>query len=64
MSHALSTARRVVNYVALLEKEIRRLRRERDSLTGALLAAKTAAAHLRDENAQLREALARKDAAA
>jgi predicted RNase H-like nuclease (RuvC/YqgF family) len=49
MGHALTTARRNVDYVRSLEREVRRLRRENEQLTSEAMAAKTAAAHLRDE---------------
>jgi FtsZ-binding cell division protein ZapB len=55
MSHALTTARRNVDYVRSLEREVRRLRRENERLTGEAMAAKTAAAHLRDELKALKE---------
>jgi flagellar biosynthesis/type III secretory pathway protein FliH len=48
-SHALASARRTVDYVRILEKEKRRLERKVEALTGEALAAKTAAAALRDE---------------
>lgn len=64
MSHALSSARRTVDYIRALEREQRRLRQLVDKLTGEALAAKTAAAHLRDEVAQLRAELAEERAVA
>ncbi len=56
--HAITIARRNLDYAKATEREVRRLRREREKLTTSLMAAKTAAAHLRDENAVLRERLA------
>jgi hypothetical protein len=52
-TNAMTIARRNLDHVAALEREVRRLRREREQLESALLAAKTAAAHLRDEIATL-----------
>lgn len=47
-TNAMTIARRNLDHVAALEREVRRLRRDRDQLESALLAAKTAAAHLRE----------------
>lgn len=62
-SHALATAQRTVDYVRIAERELRRLRRQVEQSDTAALAARTTAAHLRDENAALRKELAEARAA-
>jgi predicted RNase H-like nuclease (RuvC/YqgF family) len=59
VSHAVTTARRNLDYAKATDREVRRLRREIEKLDTALLAAKTAAAALRDDNTALRAQLAR-----